>query len=469
MDKDQLVRVTIEAVEPGPVCLALRTLRVTRTDGSESDNIDGVFLITTRKRIEPQTSTQSYEARSPPEIPHYRWDRRYNLFSKFDSGIQYDSCALEDTTPEAVADHLSRRLRRAGGAGPTVTVVDGCCGVGGNVISFAKMGLKTSGVEISATRIAMLRHNARIYGVGDVVDLHIRDMNIWACELEATIDTERASASRRLEDVGFRYKGFRFDYLFMSPPWGGSEYHLADVFQARNEFVDMCRSAKRVAENVVCFLPRNTVVSDLIDLARTVFECEVIEIEKLYSFHPELTRFIHVYFYNVRGRRVLSESTEATPLKALRNQPSFRFLEAVQLRFDDSTSQTDLLPRESLKLAEKATRNVVDRPDWKTLTSQPKDILLSGNSLPVPETINGLPWRGKQDHFYFLLVGCLCTHLDIAFESNWPDVYYILRTAGLSDAPSELWRLTILFIHETPVSASPSHRGVSGQVETAPR
>ncbi|KAH0479384.1 MAG: hypothetical protein KVP17_002201 [Porospora cf. gigantea B] len=356
---------------------------VSRNDGTESDNIDGVFLITTRKHIEPQQNPLRDKSRRPPEIPPYRWNRRYDMFSKFDCGIQYDTGAFEETTPEAVADHLSLRLRKAGGAGPTVTAVDACCGVGGNVISFAKMGLKTSGVDISAARIGMLRHNAQIYGVDDSVDLHVRDMNLWAYELEKAIDVERASVSRCPEDLGFRYKGCRFDYLYMSPPWGGGEYRESDVFQASNEFVEMCRSAKRVAENVVCFLPRNTVVSDLIDLARSVFECDIIEIEKLYSFHPELTRFIHVYFYNVRGPLVLRESPKATPLKALRNQPSFPFLDAVQLRFHHTTSQTDLMPRESLKLAEKATRNVVDRPGWETLTGQAKDVLLSETLLTL--------------------------------------------------------------------------------------
>ncbi len=67
-----------------------------------------------------------------PKAQKY-WDRRYDLFSRFDDGIQVDEAGLYSVTPEKIALEQAKKMN-------CKTIVDGFCGVGGNAIAFALMG-----------------------------------------------------------------------------------------------------------------------------------------------------------------------------------------------------------------------------------------------------------------------------------------------------------------------------------------
>lgn len=86
------------------------------------------------------------------------WDRRYELFSRFDEGIKTDEVGLYSVTPEAIALEQAKRMN-------CKTVIDGFAGIGGNAIAFARLYEKVYAIENDRNRLMMAKHNAKIYGV----------------------------------------------------------------------------------------------------------------------------------------------------------------------------------------------------------------------------------------------------------------------------------------------------------------
>lgn len=103
-------------------------------------------------------------------------------------GTRLDPEAKRSLTPEALALQLGERAGRA-------HVLDACCGAGGNAIGFARAGCKVTAMEIDAARLQLARHNARLYGVADRIDLIAGDASRLIAQLDA-------------------------DLLFIDPPWG---------------------------------------------------------------------------------------------------------------------------------------------------------------------------------------------------------------------------------------------------------
>lgn len=91
-------------------------------------------------------------------------------------------------TPEPLALWMARAARGC-------TVLDACCGVGGNAIAFARMGCRVTALERVPERVAMARHNADLYGVLDRIRFQTADALRCVPQLTA-------------------------DLLFVDPPWG---------------------------------------------------------------------------------------------------------------------------------------------------------------------------------------------------------------------------------------------------------
>lgn len=91
-------------------------------------------------------------------------------------------------TPEALALAMAKQA-------PGTTVVDACCGAGGNAIAFAREGQRVCSVEISSSRVRLARENASLYGVA------------------GRIDFIQGDAAELLPSMGA-------DLLFIDPPWG---------------------------------------------------------------------------------------------------------------------------------------------------------------------------------------------------------------------------------------------------------
>jgi SAM-dependent methyltransferase len=99
-----------------------------------------------------------------------------------------DDEARKSLTPEALALALGERAR-------DLRVIDACAGAGGNAIGFARTGCTVVAIEINESRLAMARHNAKLYGVADRIEFVAGD----ACSILPERDA---------------------DLLFIDPPWG---------------------------------------------------------------------------------------------------------------------------------------------------------------------------------------------------------------------------------------------------------
>lgn len=71
------------------------------------------------------------------------WDKRYELFARFDEGIRMDADSWHSVTPEATARHIARRLGAGTGAGGGDRAgsgrlwLDAFAGTGGSAIQLA--------------------------------------------------------------------------------------------------------------------------------------------------------------------------------------------------------------------------------------------------------------------------------------------------------------------------------------------
>ena len=113
--------------------------------------------------------------------------------------------ALEQATRTRVADHRAARLAAAIPAG---SVIDLGCGIGGDLMAFARAGLVAGGVDLDPVRVAMARANLEALGlpgaaqVGDATTIDPR-----------AFDAAFADPARR----GGR--GRVFDVEGWTPPW----------------------------------------------------------------------------------------------------------------------------------------------------------------------------------------------------------------------------------------------------------
>lgn len=121
------------------------------------------------------------QPRAPRAVRHQR------LFSRWRQGVQFDDEGLYSLTPEALALQAARSC--------SGRVLDATCGLGGLAIALARQGCSVVACELSERRIAMARHNARLYGVE--IDFRLQDATTVAGE---------------------------FDHVVVDPPWGGRDY-----------------------------------------------------------------------------------------------------------------------------------------------------------------------------------------------------------------------------------------------------
>ncbi|KAK9867410.1 hypothetical protein WJX84_011869 [Apatococcus fuscideae] len=96
--------------------------------------------------------------------------------------------------------------------------VDAFAGVGGNAIQAALAGFQVLAVDTDAARLALVAHNAEIYGVRGCIDLLCADFFQAAPRLQA-------------------------DVIFLSPPWGGLAYRDKTCFHVCEDFVHIFKEA----------------------------------------------------------------------------------------------------------------------------------------------------------------------------------------------------------------------------------
>lgn len=111
------------------------------------------------------------------------------------NGARLDEEGRRSLTPEQLAHELGKRFAGS-------SVLDVCCGAGGNAIGFARAGCAVTAVELDASRLALARHNARRYDVA--IDF------VHGDGLEAAATTHA-------------------DVLFVDPPWAGWDHTRTTV------------------------------------------------------------------------------------------------------------------------------------------------------------------------------------------------------------------------------------------------
>ncbi|KAF7241662.1 hypothetical protein EG68_10558 [Paragonimus skrjabini miyazakii] len=263
------------------------------------------------------------------------WNRRYELFERFDQGVQLDKESWFGVTPESIAWYQASAI-----AGCDL-VVDVFCGVGGNTIQFAQKCGVVVGIENNHSRMLLLQQNAKIYGVVHKVMLVCGDAPIVLRALRRepltkvtyqpmgeqndltshAPETEETNPNSSLCCIRDRSI---FDFVFMSPPWGGPGYtgvvlppgsgswntrKRRQWFQSAEEAVEPTKNLEEIpllsatlqaachlCWRILVYLPRNTSIGQVIQLGwpSTVCHCY------LCSQQREVT----IEEYVVRGRRI---------------------------------------------------------------------------------------------------------------------------------------------------------------------
>jgi hypothetical protein len=110
---------------------------------------------------------------------------------------------LEQATRATVARHRAARVALGG-----ASVIDLTCGIGGDLVAFARAGLTTAGIDLDPLRVEMARANLAALGLGGAIGV----ADATALDV-GPIDTAYADPARR----GARGRTFHADDW--TPPW----------------------------------------------------------------------------------------------------------------------------------------------------------------------------------------------------------------------------------------------------------
>ena len=170
------------------------------------------------------------------------WNQRYYYYSKFDKGIKMDRESWYSVTPEKIAKYTAKLIEGK-------TIIDGFCGSGGNVIQFSKYCSKVYAIDISNKKLSICKNNCEVYNCKNNIRFIHSDFLKMKNKIKA-------------------------DYIFLSPPWGGTEYKNSTVYSIKKfmypDITDIIRVSLNVANNILFFLPRNLDLDELFDLCSKV-------------------------------------------------------------------------------------------------------------------------------------------------------------------------------------------------------
>lgn len=194
-----------------------------------------------------KNKTMPMYVRENPILKKY-WANRYRLFSRFDDGVKLDYESWFSVTPEKIARHTAKRCK-------CNVIVDAFCGAGGNSIAFAKTCEKVIAIDIDPQKIELAKHNAQIYGVEDKIDFIVGDFFNLSEKLVA-------------------------DVVFLSPPWGGPDYIVDNVFDIKNILaprggIELFKVSQKISNNIAYFLPKNIDSSQLVKMSGPGSKIEV--------------------------------------------------------------------------------------------------------------------------------------------------------------------------------------------------
>lgn len=286
----------------------------------------------------------------PSVVQDKYWAQRHRLFSKFDDGVQLDTDGWFSVTPEAIARHIARRLttfrNSASGKKKTnLVVLDAFCGVGGNTIALAQQPGTSLilAVDTCLDRLRLAANNCRVYNIspskvlfvhGDACDVlnqytHGRHVvvnvetiqgklianangdtitansvgdSVALTSVESTDDKASTSANNHGYTIVSGTSNTahctqlpsHLDAIFLSPPWGGSDYeqigprhYMLDCIRLERSGVDGVQLLRQSLAalppdelNLAYFLPRNL---NGLTFAQQCYDCGVrgcVELEQ---------------------------------------------------------------------------------------------------------------------------------------------------------------------------------------------
>ncbi len=188
------------------------------------------------------------------------YNRRYMLFSKFDSGILMDNESWFSVTPEKTAQYHAHEIFSCLGSRPDLTILDAFCGSGGNTIHFSKHFSNVISCDIDFLKLQCAQNNAQIYATGNSnINFVVQDF----FSLHKTLREDQ-----------------KIDVIFLSPPWGGVKYfhsRQADL----SEFPLDCFKIylycinELKCRNIVMYLPRNANLEQVMMMAGPGGKCRI--------------------------------------------------------------------------------------------------------------------------------------------------------------------------------------------------
>ena len=175
--------------------------------------------------------------------PNYKfWLQRFYYFSKFDQGILMDKESWYSVTPEDMAKYIAKLVKGK-------SIIDGFCGCGGNVIQFSRYCSKVYAIDISKEKLNMCKNNCKVYKCKDNIEFIESDFLKMKNKIKA-------------------------DYIFLSPPWGGTEYKESRVYSIKKymypDITEIVRVSLNVADNILFFLPRSLDLDELFGICSDV-------------------------------------------------------------------------------------------------------------------------------------------------------------------------------------------------------
>lgn len=189
------------------------------------------------------------------------WPRRYDLFSLYDDGIFMTAEMWFSVTPEKLAVFTAKLVKIL--LPQAETILDVCCGAGGNTIQFAKEFKSVGAIDINERNIYCTIHNCEVYETAD---------NVWT----VNADWNEIKDSKDWIPHGFQNKEKPFDFIFCSPPWGGVNYNKKQSsFDLDNlqplAFDNLCQSFTKLSTNFGLFLPKSSNFDQLSNMATKLF------------------------------------------------------------------------------------------------------------------------------------------------------------------------------------------------------
>ena len=176
-----------------------------------------------------------------PKYERY-WLRRYDLFSRFDEGVEVDAEGLASVKPEAIALDIAGRLKGQ-------TVLDAFCGLGGSAIGFARAGKKVISIDRDVSRVNKAVKNARIYGVEDRITFVVGDtfelFDVYPCQA-----------------------------VYFDPSWGGPDYKERQVLGFEHlvpDIRDLLHRTINEGRHTALTIPKNFDLRQFVDHERDFF------------------------------------------------------------------------------------------------------------------------------------------------------------------------------------------------------